>query len=84
MQRIGAVASLAALLAFSASAQPNMTAPAPVTTSAPVAKSPGPPRPSAKTTVAKPGSPAWIYRDCLKRYKDHDGCRYLAYRKKPR
>ncbi|HEV2363362.1 MAG TPA: hypothetical protein VGS12_04095 [Caulobacteraceae bacterium] len=75
----------AALIAVSASAQPDAAAAPDQTRSAPaLAKGPAAPRTSAKTPAPKPGSPAWKYRDCLKRYKDHDGCRYLAYRKKPR
>ena len=37
-----------------------------------------PPSPAAKAATRA----NWIFQDCLKRYKDHAGCRYLAYHKR--
>ncbi len=59
---------LAALGCLAASA-------APTTSAAPAAH---PPPPAAKA----PARANWIFQDCLKRYKDHAGCRYLAYHKR--
>lgn len=41
------------------------------------ATKPPPPRAAARSARAD-----WIFQDCLKRYKDHAGCRYLAYHKR--
>ncbi len=39
-------------------------------------------RPPARTPAVRAAQANWIFQDCLKRYKDHAGCRYLAYHKR--
>ncbi len=40
------------------------------------------PKHAGPTSVSAAARANWIFEDCLKRYKDHAGCRYLAYHRR--
>jgi|GEM_PF-5190259 len=77
---MGGVAALSLLLAVSATAQIHNThqnAASPM-----VGASPPPAAPAPSPTVGRAQAAKARYADCMTRYKDRKGCRYLAWRKR--
>ena len=82
---MGGVAALSLLAAASASAQihGHQSGVSPtVGTSAPPPVSASAPAPPAAPTVSRAQAAKARYADCMSRYKDRKGCRYLVWRKR--